>query len=159
MKKKLALLFIALGITMTMNAQFEEGKVYANTSLSGLSLSYNGTDDLNLGLQTQAGYMFRDNLMLLANVSYQHVGKSPNRLSLGASGRYYIVQNGLYLGAGIKYMHCSSYNDLMPGVELGYAFFLSRTVTIEPALYYDQSIKNHSDYSTIGLKVGFGFYL
>jgi hypothetical protein len=159
MGKKLALLFIALGITVTMNAQFEEGKVYANTSLSGLNLSYNGTDDLNIGLQTQAGYMFRDNLMFLANISYLHVEDSPDKISLGVSGRYYIVQNGLYLGAGIKYMHCSDYNDIMPGVELGYAFFLSRSVTIEPALYYDQSIKNHSDYSTIGLKVGFGFYL
>ena len=61
MRKKLTLLLIALGITVTMKAQFEEGKMYANTSLSGLNLSYNGTDDLNLGIHTQAGYLFRDN--------------------------------------------------------------------------------------------------
>ena len=47
----------------------------------------------------------------------------------------------------------------MPGVEVGYAFFISRTVTIEPAIYYDQSFKDHSKYSTVGLKVGFGIYL
>ena len=47
----------------------------------------------------------------------------------------------------------------MPGVEVGYSFFVSRTVTIEPAIYYDQSFKNHSDYSTIGLKIGLGVYL
>ena len=52
-----------------------------------------------------------------------------------------------------------NYNDVMPGVEVGYAFFLSRTVTIEPAVYYNQSLKNHSDYSEFGLKVGFGIYL
>ncbi len=42
---------------------------------------------------------------------------------------------------------------------MGYAFFISKTVTIEPALYYDQSLKDHSQYSTIGLKVGIGIYL
>jgi len=30
---------------------------------------------------------------------------------------------------------------------------------VEPAIYYDQSFKNHSDFSKIGLRVGFGIYL
>ena len=47
----------------------------------------------------------------------------------------------------------------MPGVEVGYAFFLSRTVTVEPSVYYNQSFKKHSDYSRIGLKLGIGVYL
>ena len=47
----------------------------------------------------------------------------------------------------------------MPGIELGYAFFLGKSVTIEPSVYYDQSIKNHSDYSKVGLKIGVGIYL
>ena len=46
----------------------------------------------------------------------------------------------------------------MPGVEVGYAFFINRSVTIEPAIYYDQSFKTHN-YSNIGLKVGLGIYL
>ena len=49
--------------------------------------------------------------------------------------------------------------DVMPGVEVGYAFFLSRTVTVEPSVYYNQSFKKHSDYSRIGLKLGIGVYL
>ena len=69
------------------------------------------------------------------------------------------TQNGLYLGAGVKLLHANhNYNDLMPGVEVGYAFFINRSVTIEPALYYDQSFKTHN-YSTVGLKVGLGIYL
>ena len=48
---------------------------------------------------------------------------------------------------------------MMPGLEVGYAFFVSKTVTIEPAVYYDQSFKDHSDFSTIGFKVGVGVYL
>ena len=44
----------------------------------------------------------------------------------------------------------------MPGVELGYAFFINDKITIEPALYYKQSLSNHKDYSTVGLKIGLG---
>lgn len=32
-------------------------------------------------------------------------------------------------------------------------------MTIEPAIYYDQSFKDHSDYSKIGFKIGVGVYL
>lgn len=159
--KKLMMTLVALFTMMAANAQFEQGKVYCGASLSGLNLSYNGTDDLNLGIQGKVGYLLEDNLMVLGQVSYQHSGKEGTKdyVSVGAQGRYYIVQNGLYLGAGAKLVHQSSYNDVMPGVEVGYAFFVSRTVTIEPAVYYDQSFKNHSDYSTVGVKVGIGVYL
>jgi len=63
--KKLAFLFLFLGVALTSSAQFEEGKMYFNGSLTGLGLSYNGTDDLNMGIQAQSGYMFMDNLMVL----------------------------------------------------------------------------------------------
>ena len=77
----------------------------------------------------------------------------------GAQARYYIEQNGLYLGGGVKLAHSGGYNDFMPGVEVGYAFFLGKSVTLEPAIYYDQSFKKHVDYSTVGLKLGIGIYL
>lgn len=159
--KKLAILCMSLLMTVAANAQFEKGKMYCGASLSGLNLSYNGSSDLNLGIQGQAGYLFADNLMGVGQVSYQHTGKEgvKDYVSVGVQGRYYIIQNGLYLGVGAKLAHTGSYNDVMPGVEVGYAFFLSRTVTIEPALYYDQSFKNHSDYSTVGLRIGVGIYL
>lgn len=159
--KKLAILCVSLLAAVTANAQFEQGKVYCGASLSGLNLSYNGSSDLNLGIQGQAGYLFADNLMGVGQLSYQHTGKEgvKDYISVGVQGRYYIIQNGLYLGVGAKLAHTGSYNDVMPGLEVGYAFFLSRTVTIEPALYYDQSFKNHSDYSTVGLRIGVGIYL
>ena len=102
-----------------------------------------------------------DNMMLLAQASFQHSGNDAvaDHFTVGVSGRYYIVQNGLYLSAGVKLLHANhNYNDIMPGAEVGYAFFINRSVTIEPAVYYDQSFKK-SDYSTIGLKVGLGIYL
>lgn len=162
MRKKVIAMIAALFMAVTANAQFEQGKVYLGGSLTGLNLKYSGIDNLSLGLQAQAGYMFDDNLMLLGQVAYDHNGGkgSKNNVSFGVGGRYYIEQNGIYLGVNCKYVHGShGYNDVMPGVEVGYAFFLSRTVTVEPALYYDQSFKNHSDFSTIGLKIGLGVYL
>lgn len=47
----------------------------------------------------------------------------------------------------------------MPGVEIGYAFFINRHVTIEPAVYYEQSFKDHSKFSNVGLRLGLGIYL
>lgn len=159
--KKIGILCASLMMAVAANAQFEKGKVYCGASLSGLNLSYNGTSDLNLGLNGQVGYLFDDNLMAVGSLSYQHTGKEgvKDYVSVGVQGRYYIIQNGLYLGLGAKLAHTGSYNDVMPGLEVGYAFFVSRTVTIEPAVYYDQSFKNHSDYSTVGLRVGIGIYL
>ena len=143
MKKLITLLF-ALLLTLTASAQFEQGKVYAGASLSGLDLSYNGSKRLTIGLQGKAGYFLDDNLMVLGEVGYDHARGSKDAFSVGAGGRYYITQNGIFLGANCKLVH---------------AFFISRTLTIEPSIYYQQSFKSHSDYSTIGLRVGFGIYI
>lgn len=159
--KKIAVVALGLMVSVGAHAQFESGKQYCGASLTGLNLSYNGSEELCLGIQAKAGYFFEDDMMLLAQAEYKHSGLEgvKDYWALGAQGRYYIEQNGIYLGAGVKLIHTGSYNDVMPGVEVGYAFFVSKQVTIEPAVYYDQSFKNHSDYSTVGVKVGIGIYL
>lgn len=160
MKKVLSLLF-ALLLTLSASAQFEKNKTYLGASLSGLNLSYNGSNETNFGVNAVAGKFVDDNWLVYGMAGFDHPGKDQdNSVNLGIGGRYYITQNGIFLGANAKYVHAnSSYNDLMPGVEVGYAFFLSRTVTIEPSIYYQQSFKRHSDYSTIGLRIGLGIYL
>lgn len=159
--KKIAVVALGLMVSVGAHAQFESGKQYCGASLTGLNLSYNGSEELSLGIQAKAGYFFEDDMMLLAQAEYKHSGLEgvKDYWALGAQGRYYIEQNGIYLGAGMKLIHTGSYNDVMPGVEVGYAFFVGKQVTIEPAVYYDQSFKNHSDYSTVGVKVGIGIYL
>ena len=159
--KKIAVVALGLIVSVGAHAQFESGKQYCGASLTGLNLSYNGSEELSLGIQAKAGYFFEDDMMLLAQAEYKHSGLEgvKDYWALGAQCRYYIEQNGIYLGAGMKLIHTGSYNDVMPGVEVGYAFFVSKQVTIEPAVYYDQSFKNHSDYSTVGVKVGIGIYL
>ena len=161
--RKIALLLAVLAVSLTASAQFEEGKKYVGVSATGLDLNYNGSTKFSCGLEAKGGYFLEDNLMLMGNVGYTRVGgddPSPDRFVFGAMGRYYIIQNGIYLGAGVNYKHSNhSYNDIMPTVEVGYAFFINRTVTIEPALYYEQSMKNHGDYSNVGIRLGLGVYL
>ena len=141
---------------------FEVGRCYFGASLSSLNLSYSGASKTNFGVAAKVGYLVDDNLMLLFDGGFNHDGNDgiADYMHVGLGARYYIQQNGLFLGANCQYAHARhNYNDVMPGVEVGYAFFISRTVTIEPSIYYQQSIKNHSDYSTIGLRLGFGIYL
>lgn len=159
--KKISMILVALVMSLTASAQFEQGKAYIGASMTGFDLSYSGNSKLHLGVDAKAGYFFADDLMAYAQVGYQHSGHEDARDSFmgGVGARYYIVQNGIYLGVNGKFVHNSGYNDILPGVEVGYAFFINRTVTIEPAIYYDQSFKKHSDYSTIGLRVGIGINL
>ncbi len=155
--KKLALFVAVLVMSLTANAQFEQGKGYLGASLSGIDIS-SQTKEFHLGINAKAGYMFQDNLMALGEIGLDHWQDSPDAFLLGAGLRYYIIQNGLYLGAGLKYKHSTGYNDLLPGVQIGYAFFLSRTVTLEPELYLDISTKKF-DYTCYGLRIGIGIYL
>ncbi len=160
--KKISMLLLALLMAVASHAQFEQGKWYVGASLSGLDISYSGAEEFNLGLDAKAGYLLADDWMLLGQFGYQHSGLegASDMLTFGIGGKYYIIQNGLYLGVNAKLVHANhNYNDLLPGIEVGYAFFLNKSVTIEPAIYYDQSFKDHSDYSKIGFKIGVGVYL
>lgn len=158
-KKTIVTAMFALLATVSANAQFEKGKVYLGASLSGMNLSYSGSEKLKFGVEAKGGYMVDDNVLLLGEVNYSKQHEMPFSIGVGVGGRYYIVQNGLYLGASVGYKHCDDFSDLKPSVQVGYAFFLNRTVTIEPELYYTQSFKNHSDFSTIGVRIGVGVYL
>lgn len=161
MKKKIALLASVMFMSLAAHAQFQANKAYLGASVTGLNLHYNGQDGFNIGVEAKAGIFPWDNIMLLGMVSAEHNGSEAvaDHIAAGVGGRYYITQNGLYLGANCKFLHANhSYNDVMPGAEVGYAFFVNRSVTIEPAVYYDHSFKD-SDYSTVGFKVGVGIYL
>lgn len=159
MKRTFSLLVMAMLFAVTANAQFEKGKYYMGASISGLSLSYSGEEKTNFGLEAKGGYLFDDEWMITAQVGYDKKHYSASYLKVGVGARYYLVKNGLYFGFGAHYIHSGhTYDDFMPGVQVGYAFFISHTVTIEPEIYYDQSFKD-GDYSTVGLRIGFGIYL
>lgn len=156
MKKVLFLLLFVL-TAGAAHAQFEMGTKFVNTSLTGLNMQFN--NDFKLGVEAKAGYFFADDWALTASAGIDYSKSTLNSLFGGAGIRYYIEQNGLFLGAGLKYLHQdSNYNDFMPGVELGYCFFLNKSVAIEPVLYYDISTKDSRNLSECGLKIGFSYY-
>ena len=161
---KILMMAMMLMASVASFAQFEQGKKYVSASLSGLDLNYNSNDKWKLDLTLKGGYMFEDSWMLLAQTDYNYRKNEPSYFSLGAGLRYYIVQNGIYLGAGANYVHLTDgdnrkIDDIMPTIQIGYAFFLSRTVTVEPEIYYNQSLKDHSRFSGMGFRLGFGIYL
>ena len=113
---------------------------------------------LRFGLEGTAGYFVGDCLMARAVLAYNHE-KHNDKLSVGAGMRYYFDQCGVFLGAGAEYVHHSpNWNDVQIPLEVGYAFFLNRYLTVEPAIYYKMSLDDFSDKTTVGLRVGFGFY-
>lgn len=159
--KKLFFLLTMLTLTLGAKAQFESGKTYLGAGLNNLDMNYNGTKGFAFGIDAMAGKFVTDNWLLYLKGGYKHEGKTDiDDFNAGLGFRYYILQNGIFLGASASYVHgTKSYNDFKPAVELGYCFFLTRELTIEPALYYELSVKNHSDFSTVGLRVNLGLYL
>lgn len=163
MRKRIVFLMMVLTMSLSSFAQFEQGKAYLNASLSGLDMNFTGADKWKVDLTTRCGYMVEDNWMALGLFEYNYCKYEPRHFAIGAGMRYHISQNGLYLGFGAKFRHYSfddeSYSDFMPNIQMGYVFFLSKTVTFEPELYYDQSLKDHSNFSRAGIRIGVGVFL
>lgn len=161
--KKVLMTMVALMMSVATFAQFEQGKLYANANMSGMNFSYTGAEKWKFDIGAKAGYMIEDCFMVTGQADFSCRNNDTNSFTLGAGVRYYVVQNGLYIGAGANYKHMSvagaSIDDFMPTVQIGYAFFLSKTVTIEPEFYYNQSFKDHSNFSEAGIRVGIGIYL
>lgn len=165
--KKLITCLLLLVTTTMVHAQFEQNKWYINTSITEMGMTYSDTEKFRMGIQGTIGAFLFDNVAFLINAEGRYHKKGERSTTLGVGGRYYLQNNGVYLGGGVKFRHYEyktdgdkskdKFNDGLLSLEAGYAFFLSRTVTLEPSVYYDLSFKN-SDYSKFGLKVGFGFY-
>lgn len=162
MKKTILTLLLAV-LSTSVFAQFEKYTTYLNTSLTGLNLSYSKDQKVTFGMQATGGYFVEDAWMLYGRLGYNHQymkhAHDVNNVQLGAGFRYYIEQNGLYLGCGLQYEHRSpntNYVQLTP--EVGYCFYLNRHVSIEPAVYYDCCLNEFAAGSTVGLKIGVGFY-
>lgn len=171
MFKKIILGCMMALCTLTANAQFEGGKSYLNLSSSSLNFSYSKNDKLRFDIGATAGVFVVDDWMFYAQAEYTHKRLTYDRLNsigrkihqdellFGVGGRYYIEQNGIYLGLAAQYAHHEqSYDNFYLTPEIGYAFFINQYLTIEPAVYYQMSINDFADASTVGFKLGVGFY-
>lgn len=156
--KKWTFLMLLLAVAMNANAQFEKRTKYLGASLSGLGLSYSSNERFRLGLDLDAGYFMWDNVLLKGNIGYEHT-RYTDDVRIGVTARYYIIQNGIFLGAGVEYNHFTkSNNDVMIPIEVGYAFYLNHYIAIEPSVYYKMSLHDFSGNSTVGLRFGLSYY-
>ena len=164
--KKLMMAAVALMMAVSVNAQkylndsgtpFAQDKWYIGASTSSFDLSWHKAADWKLNLDAKAGYLFMDNWMITGKLGYEAKTDHPSNFTLGAGVRYYLDNCGVYLGASGNYRHSDDYNDFLPELNVGYAFFLTGKLTLEPEVYYEMSTKS-SDYSGFGLRLGFGLY-
>ena len=164
MKKKIAMLLFGLMASIAGHAQyvqdtppFGQGKIYVGASMSSFDIG-STMSKFHIDLSAKGVYMISDNILALGDVSYNYMKDADGIFSIGAGLRYYIEQNGIFLGAGAKLADMTNDLDFQPNLSLGYAFFLNRTVTIEPELYFNLSTKD-IDNSSYGFRLGFGIYL
>lgn len=156
--KKLMLSLLLMAATLTASAQFQKSTKYVSASLSGLNLSYSSQEKVNFGMDALGGYFVQDGWMIYAKMGYDHTRYTDN-FSVGSGFRYYFLQNGIYLGCGLQYAHATkSVNNVHLTPEVGYAFYVNKFITIEPAVYYNMSLNDFADGSKVGLKIGLGFY-
>lgn len=153
----ICLMVVAIG---SAKAQFEKGTWIVNPSVTGLELSHSDIDDTYFGVELKGGAFLLDNVALLVDLGGRWMDNY-DRYTVGVSGRYYFDRVGLYTGVGLGLNHWKigefDDTDYSVNLEVGYAFFLSKTVTIEPAAFCNLSLTD-GDYTKYGLKVGFGFY-
>lgn len=159
--KKLALITCLLIVSVAAKAQFEKGTWIVNPSLTGLGFSHSKYEKAKFGIGMDAGAFLADGFALMVKASGDW-SKPVDKYTLGTGGRAYFNKTGIYLGLGFdmsRYRFKGGEHDTAWGMELdaGYAFFICKNVTIEPAVYYNWCL-NDSDYSKFGIKLGFGLY-
>lgn len=160
--KKVFLFICLLAASVAAHAQFEKGKWVLNPSITGLGLIHDtGSDKTSFGMEVKGGAFLLDNVALLISggANWNENEGTRDRYTLGVGGRYYFSKIGIFLGGNVnvnRYNYEGGHDetDFSAGLEAGYAFFLSRTVTLEPSFFWDVD----DDRSKFGLKVGFGFY-
>ncbi len=159
MKKVLLTMVVAMVCSTSAFAQFEKGKYYASASATGVEFSVSEAEDFAMGLNATAGYLFEKNLMGIVELGTDYRNSEWQYMSIGGKVRYYLEKNGFFASAGCRLCHYwTDDNDFQITPEVGYCYFLNKTVTIEPSAYYDISLTDFGNYSKFGVKVAIGLY-
>lgn len=164
--KKIFIALLIATFSLGASAQFEQGTTYFNASLSGFGLSYSKIPGFCMNIEAAGGYFIADNWALKGLIGWNHEGDA-NEFNLGFGARYYLKENGLFFGGGLKYGLVSlsvegaetqvNHNVYLP-LEAGYCFYLNDHVSIEPSVFVDMCLNHFKDYTKFGLKLSFGYY-
>ncbi len=128
---------------------FSGGSNLGNSSVSVTGGSSTSVFNINL----KGGYFLMDNLA--GGVLFDLYSTSGSSLTgIGVFARYYI-QGKFFLGAGFQSQSSSGASTTTIPLEGGYAFFLGKSVAVEPALKYTI----YDGGSNLNIGVGFSVYL
>ena len=70
MKKTMMTLLLLTMVSVGAYAQFEKGKKYVGASLTSAGMSYSDFDEFQLGADLTAGYMIRQDWMVLGEAGF-----------------------------------------------------------------------------------------
>ena len=156
MKKIVLLLFMAV-MTLGAHAQFKKDTHYLNASLSGFGIGFD-KGNFSIGLSGEYGYYVADNWMVGGLLGYAY-SAGFHSLQIKSEFRYSFDSNGLNVGAGLQFEHAGTgrnYIQLCP--QIGYTFYLSDKISLEPAVYADFALNDFKNGTSAGLKIGIGLY-
>lgn len=140
------------------NLMFEVSTNFGGMPNTGFYLrSGNGFTDFNLG--GEVGYFVMDDLALKGGLAFGSQGeRSIVNYKFGA--KYYI--DGEFPAAldfaGISYEDADE-NPFFLGLQGGYAFFLSRHVSIEPGMRYNVSLNSDASDGVFEMNIGLALFL
>lgn len=158
------------------NAQIQEG----NWMVGGQVANMQFTNGVNVNLTPQVGYFVKDNWAIGAKVGlnvYSPKGASGTQTNwdLGAFTRYYlgkndvntILKNGRFFGegtvgfGGVNSSVASSTNGIQLGIGAGYAYFITKNVSLDAVLKFTTTAGAGSSAGKgdLGLNVGFQIFL
>lgn len=158
------------------NAQIQKD----NWMLGGQVANAQFTNGLNINLTPQVGYFLKDNWAVGAKLgtniySLKGVSGVQAKWNLGAFTRYYLnkndvstlLKNGRFFGeatvglGGDNSSHASSTNGAQLGIGAGYAYFITKNVSLDAILKFDATVGvgSSTGNGNIGLNVGFQIFL
>lgn len=154
-------------------AQISRGTTYINPQISGFNIS--GTDNnkskkdkFNFALDIKGGNFISDNLAVIVGLGMDLESQEKYRnskIDVSAGFRYYTLTT-LFIGAETGYEHgwqrefdsskTHHNNYWYISAKLGYAFFLKKNISLDPALYWKYSFTDR--FNQYGLKIGLSLY-
>lgn len=158
--KKISLILLAGLLSFGMaNAQSEpitKGTYVLNPQVLNLgfqSISVKDADDAitQFGLGFGGGYAIMDNLIINGQLSYQHLNLKPmdakfTLMAIGAGARYYFPGN-FFGGVGLMFTDVNIKSDGDAGsnflelrADVGYSYYLTPTMALEPFISYGSKI-------------------
>ena len=175
MKRIAHIIVLLLLPVSTLMAQTEKGYWMINPHLSTFGISGTDTDHkkpnrFNFGLGFKGGTFIYDDLLVSFGAGYnldmQKKQWKENSLQLNGAVKYYFFSH-LFLGAEIGYEHnwtnyigstqkTQKSNYYYVGADLGYAIFITRNISVDPALYWKYSFIDRLN--QYGFRLGFSLY-